>query len=130
MQTDNPERKPTVPEEEMNIYIDSVLDTIPVSDVKLMEIKEAQDEDPVCQRLKSYCIEGWPDKFHLHDAVKPYWPFRGDLTVVHGILLKLSRIVVPSAMRLQVLDKIHEGHQGIVKCREQAKTSIWWPGLS
>jgi len=36
----------------MNIYIDSILDTIPVSDVKLMEIKEAQDEDPVCQRLR------------------------------------------------------------------------------
>ena len=130
MQTDNPDRKPTVPEEEMNIYINSILDTLPVSDVKLMEIKEAQDEDPVCQRLKSYCMEGWPDKFHLHDAVKPYWPFRGELTVVHGILLKSSRIVVPSAMRLQVLDKVHEGHQGIVKCRERAKTSIWWPGLS
>ena len=41
MQTDNLDcRKPTVPEEEMNIYIDSILDTIPVSDVKLMEIKE------------------------------------------------------------------------------------------
>ena len=52
MQTNNPDRKPTVPEEEMNIYINSILDTIPVSDVKLMEIKEAQDEDPVCQRLK------------------------------------------------------------------------------
>ena len=81
-------------------------------------------------QLKSYCIEGWPDKIHLHDTVKPYWPFRGDLTVVHGILLKSSRIVVPSAMRLQVLDKVHEGHQGTLKCRERAKTSIWWPGLS
>lgn len=41
MQTDNLDcRKPTVPEEEMNIYIDSILDTIPVSDVKLMEMKE------------------------------------------------------------------------------------------
>ena len=41
MQTDNLDcRKPSVPEEEMNIYIVSILDTIPVSDVKLMEIKE------------------------------------------------------------------------------------------
>ena len=33
-------------------------------------------------------------------------------------------------MRLQVLDKAHDGHQGIVKCRERAKASIWRPGLS
>ena len=59
-------------EEEMNIYVDSVLDSLPVSDVKLMEIKEAQDEDPVCRQIKSYCLEGWPDKFCLNDALKPY----------------------------------------------------------
>ena len=130
MQSENTNRMATVPEEEMNIYVDSVLDSIPVSDVKLMEIKEAQDEDPVCRQIKSYCLEGWPDKFRLNDALKPYWSARGELTTAHGILLKSTRVVVPSAIKLQVLDKIHEGHQGIVKCRERAKTSVWWPGLS
>ena len=130
MQADNPNTQATIPEEEMNIYVDSVLDSLPLSDVKLMEIKEAQDEDPVCKQIKIYCMEGWPDKFHLHDAIKPYWTVRGELSVVHGVLLKASRIVVPSTMKLQVLDKVHEGHQGIVKSRERAKTSVWWPGLS
>ena len=32
-------------------------------------------------------------------------------------------------MRLEVLDKIYQGHQGITKCRERAKQTIWWPGL-
>ena len=57
---------------EMNIYVDNVLDFLPISDVKLVEIKEAQDEDPVCRQIKNYCMEGWPDKFHLNDALKPY----------------------------------------------------------
>ncbi len=33
-------------------------------------------------------------------------------------------------MRNDVLAKLHEGHQGVVKCRERAQQSVWWPGLS
>ena len=55
---------------------------------------------------------------------------REQLTIVQGILMKNNCIVIPSALRLEVLDKIHEGHQGIVKCRARARESVWWPGLS
>ena len=79
---------------------------------------------------ETYCSEGWPDKHSVKDAMRPYWSTRGELTVVQNILLKGTRIVIPSSMRLEILDKVHEGHQGIAKCRERAKSSMWWPGLS
>ena len=41
-----------------------------------------------------------------------------------------SRIVIIFALRQDVLEKLHEGLQGIVKCRRQAVQSVLWPGLS
>ena len=80
--------------------------------------------------LLAYCLEGWPDKHTLKDSIKPFWSARGKLTVIQEVLLNSSRIMIPSALRLDILDKVHEGHQGISKCRERAKISIWWQGLS
>ena len=44
--------------------------------------------------------------------------------------MKDDRVTIPSALRLDVSDKIHTGHQGIQKCRERAKSGVWWPNLS
>ena len=130
IQTSSSECESTIKDQERNIYLDSVLDSLPVSHIKLLQIKEAQDEDPIYKEIKDYCLEGWPDKFDLHDALKPYWSDRGELSAVQGILLKSSRIVIPSSLRLEILYKLHEGHQGITKCKERAKSSVWWPGSS
>ena len=44
--------------------------------------------------------------------------------------MKDSKLLIPSSLRLDTLDKIHASHQGIRKCRERARKSVWWPGLS
>ncbi|KXJ20592.1 Uncharacterized protein K02A2.6 [Exaiptasia diaphana] len=61
--------------------------------------------------IKTFCQEGWPDEFQLNDAIKPYWTEREQLTIVQGILMMSNCIVIPSALKLEVLDRIHEGHQ-------------------
>ena len=120
LQPQNADPQPTIADDEMTAHVASVITGLPASDTRLQRIIEAQDEDPVCRQIKTYCSEGWPDKHSVKDAMKPYWSTRGELTVVQNILLKGTRIVIPSSMRLEILDKIHEGHQGIAKCRERA----------
>ena len=38
--------------------------------------------------------------------------------------------MIQKAMRKGILEKLHEGHQGMAKTRECARQSVWWPGLS
>ena len=91
---------------------------------------QRKQEDEVCQTLRQYCNEGWPDSTRVPDALKPYWQTKDDLSVVHGLLLKAERIVIPTTISLEMLDRVQEGHQGVTKCRERAKRALWWPGLS
>ena len=32
--------------------------------------------------------------------------------------------------RAEILEKLHSAHQGITKCRERARQSVWWPNIS
>ena len=93
-------------------------------------IRLYQDENEICSNLKKFCREGWSNKHSLKFALPSYWQYRGEITVQQSILIKGDRVTVPSTLRLDVLDKIHTGHQGIQKCRERAKSGVWWPDLS
>ena len=46
-----------------------------------------------------------------------------------GLLLYDDRIYVPGVLQDIELERIHDGHQGIVKCRERAKSAVFWIGI-
>ena len=111
-------------------YVCAVLSTFPATNKRIKEIQKSQTEDEVCQKLVQYCNNGWPNRKAVPDILKPYHQVASQLSVIDGLLLRGSRIIIPSSLCLKVLDQIHAGHQGIHKCRQQAGQSVWWPGLS
>jgi len=103
----------------------------PVSDTKLAQIRAETYKDAVMQGAIKYTLDGWPAKsMDVDPVVREFHSVRAHLSVADGLLLYDNRIVIPGRIRRDVLDRIHEGHQGITKCRERAATGVWWPGLT
>ena len=116
--------------ESTNIYVDAVIEELPVSPMYVENLKEQLKVDSVCSRVMTLCSEGWPAHAKQEPVLKNYWLEQATLTVKDGLLLKDTRLVIPAAMRNDVLAKLHEGHQGVEKCKSRARQSVWWPGLS
>ena len=109
----------------------STISYLPASDQKLKLYKQAQSNDPICQQVLKFCRDGWPaDKKNLDLTLKPYWDAQRELTEGDGLLMYCQRIVVPKALQDKALEKLHAGHQGIVRSKLRAKISVWWPGLT
>ena len=110
--------------------METTVANLPASKERLDVYRKAQQADPVCSLLTSYCKDGWPNKNSVDPQTKPYWDSQGELTIGENILMYGSRIVVPEILREVTLHKLHRGHQGIVRSRLRAQTSVWWPGIS
>ena len=115
---------------EVEAYVDAAFASIPATEGRFETIRKCQEEDETFRQVKTYCLSGWPEKEAVMGAAKPFYSVASELTVEKELLMRGSRVVIPSALRSSMLNKLHEGHQGIKKCRERAKHSMWWPGLS
>ena len=47
-----------------------------------------------------------------------------------GSYTKCDRIVVPPALRSNILKTIHQGHLGVEKCLLRARSAVYWPGIT
>ena len=116
-------------QQEADAYVSMVLQGLPATEQRLLEIKQLQEDDIACQKIIEYSQNEWPDKRTVDACVLPYYSVAAELYMVDGLLMRGSRIVVPPSLRREMLTRIHCGHQGIVKCRERARQSVWWPGM-
>ena len=92
--------------------------------IDIRDIEEASATDPELLAVaKAVRSSDWTT------TPTPYRSIRHELTSVGHVILRGHRIVLPTALRRQVLDLAHEGHQGIVKTKSRLRAKVWWPAM-
>ncbi|XP_064482820.1 uncharacterized protein K02A2.6-like [Ornithodoros turicata] len=84
----------------------------------------------LCQLVTQYSATQWPETRDLSPEVRLYASVAAELSVVDGLLLRGARLVIPPSLRHEVLEKLYVGHQGVSRCRANARETVWWPGIS
>ena len=107
-----------------NVYLNA-------SDDKCLSLAAETDKDPMMQALKHQIIKGWPhSRSECNKNLQDFWNYRDELSVLDGLVLKGSCIVIPESCRDEILDQLHEGHFGIDRTKLCARDSVYWPSIN
>ena len=111
-------------------FIETITSSLPAGEHGLQDYNTAQDKDPACTQVKQWCKDGWPRNSPTDISLVPYYKVRSSFTLHNNLLLYNQHIVVPPSLRQVTMEKIHDGHQGIERCRARVRCSVWWPGVN
>jgi hypothetical protein len=118
-------------DEEMDLRVHCLVTQLPLSAGRVQQFREAIVQDEVLQAVIAFCKDGWPiHKWQLPVQVRPYWAIHHDLYEVEGLIFVGHKLLVPETLRGEMLDKIHQTHMGMEKCKARAREILYWPGMT
>ena len=102
-----------------------------IKDETYDEIRRETEKDEILSDLKEIILKGWPNnKNEVPMKILPYFPFRDELTIEDGIIMRGTRFIIPSSLRGSMKRKMHQGHIGINACLRRGRTYLFWPNMS
>ena len=97
----------------------------------LMSVESQSSFSEQLTRLRGYINTGFPcDKKNLLTDLCEFWQHREMLSIESGLSTCGNRILVPKEMRPEMLQYIHEGHQGKERCLLRARNTVFWPKMT
>ena len=98
---------------------------------KLDQLRKSTAQDNQLTRLSHYIHTGFPcDKKNLLTDLHEFWNHREALSIESRLITCGNRIIVPKDMRAEMLQYIHEGHQGKERCLLWARNTVFWPKMT
>ena len=117
--------------ETKQIHLDVSVNLVQFSKPRLDELRAATQDDTVLHTLKQYILSGFPEKLRdLNRTVRDYWPFRDELSIEDGLVLKGTQVIIPASLRETYMEHLHTGHQGVTRCQQRARSCLYWPGIN
>ena len=118
-------------ENDCKMLISSIVAHTNCSSGMMIRLKEATTKDPTLLTVMEYVENGWPkDQKGCKPTAKMYWSDREYMSVQDGLVLYENRLVIPYTLQQEILERIHEGHQGQERCKSLARQSVYWRGMN
>jgi len=106
-------------------------DSIKVALERSTQLQKCTSQDLVLETLKITVPSGWPERREeCQVPVRDYWNYREEIPIHSGILFKSQCVIVPKAMRPEMLSRIYSSHQGVASCLRKAKDIVFCPGMN
>jgi hypothetical protein len=99
---------PEIRDSEMQGYVLSILSSMPISSHLLQRIRHVTEADETLQAVKRNISEGWNGN-EQHNT-NHYQSYKDEMTLINGIIMKGSQIVIPKVLREEIKHKLHAGH--------------------
>ena len=114
---------------EVNMLDRHVILNLPLS---AKTVADYTRENPILAKVLHFVTNGWPSTWlHNQDKneVRTYLNTQTEITSKDGVLLRDSRVIIPTALRARVLNRLHLVHIGIIRMKSLARMHVWWPNI-
>ncbi|XP_063412611.1 uncharacterized protein K02A2.6-like [Mytilus trossulus] len=93
--------------------------------VKIEDVDKMSLNDKELQNIRNCLLNGrWQDLLN-----KQYLTVKQELSSIGHIVLRGTRLIIPTELRNQILKLGHEGHPGIVLMKQRLRSKVWWPNM-
>lgn len=115
-----------MPAVEVKAEVHAVLaDSVSGLPVTFEASKQASKKDNLLKIVRRCILNYWPS-FRLHEELLQYFRRRDSPTVVDSCIMFGHRIIIPRALRHQVLKQFHSGYLEI-KVKSLVRSYVYWP---
>ena len=95
------------------------------------QTQEATDQEK--NLITKFITQGWPDSAKgLPKDIHHYWWSKEGSSIDNSLVFRSVRLIIPEVLIPEILDRLHDGHQGITKCQlyVHPHVYIYWPDIT